>query len=254
MPRYFIELSYLGTNYSGFQVQQNANTVQSEMEKALTVLLKKKIVLTGSSRTDAGVHARQNYFHFDIENGMENPNQLVYKLNALLPVDIAVRKIIPVGADAHCRFDAVSREYYYYITRAKDPFRKGRSYYFPFKLDRDKLQEAAVFIKTQHDFTAFSKRNTQAKSFLCTITESEWLDEGSVIVYRVRGNRFLRGMVRALTATMLKIGRGKIGLEDFEKIFQSKDCSQASFAVPADGLFLTAVEYPPGILGSVISY
>jgi len=248
MPRYFIELSYKGTNYSGFQSQQNThNTIQAALEKAFKILQKDEVLLVSSSRTDAGVHALQNYFHFDY-NGAIHP-QFVYKTNAILPVDIVVKKIIPVAPDAHCRFDALSREYKYFIYAKKNPFLQDRAYYFPYRLDIEKLKEAAEIIKEYKDFTSFSKRNTQVKTFECRILESEWLFEYNCLVYHVKANRFLRGMVRALTATMLKIGRGKTSLKEFRSIIEAKDCTQASFAVPAQGLFLINVAYPQGYFG-----
>lgn len=155
MGRYFLEIFYKGTNYSGFQAQENANTVQSEVEKAFEVLQRDKVILTSSSRTDAGVHALQNYFHFDYEGDVHS--QFVYKMNAILPADIVVRRLIPVREDAHSRFDAVSREYKYFIYRHKDPFLIDRAYYFPYKLDTDKLGQAAAIVKECDDFTSFSK-------------------------------------------------------------------------------------------------
>jgi tRNA pseudouridine38-40 synthase len=242
MARYFLEVSYKGTAYSGFQSQVNTDkTIQSEIEKAFLVLQKGQVLLTGSSRTDAGVHALQNYFHFDYE-GEIHP-QFLYKVNAILPADIVVKKVIPVSADAHCRFDATGREYKYHIYRRKDPFLQDRAYYFPYKLDIEKMQEAAAVIKGYKDFTSFSKRNTQVKTFECSIEESEWIREDECLVYHVRANRFLRGMVRALTATMLKIGRGKMDITEFRNVIEAKDCTKASFAVPAQGLFLVAVRF-----------
>ncbi len=244
MSRYFIELSYKGTNYSGFQSQRNTNqTIQAELEKAFEVLQKEKVTLVSSSRTDAGVHALQNYFHFDYP-GEIHP-QFVYKMNAILPGDIFVKKIFAVRADAHSRFDAIAREYRYFIYSKKNPFLQDRAFYFPYKLDIEKLKEAAEIIKDYSDFTSFSKRNTQVKTFECRIIESEWRVEDDCLVYHVKANRFLRGMVRALTATMLKAGRNKISMTEFRKIIEAKDCTLASFAVPAQGLFLVKVEYPP---------
>lgn len=250
MPRYFLEVSYKGTAYSGFQTQENANTVQAEIEKAFQILQKDKIIMTGSSRTDAGVHALQNFFHFDTINLLglrmedETRVQFVYKLNAILPDDIVIKNLKLVSDDDHCRFDAISREYNYYIYNKKNPFLKEMAFFFPYKLDIEKLKHAADIIKTYNDFTSFSKRNTQAKTFICTILESKWIIKENQLIYTVKANRFLRGMVRALTATMLKVGRGKLTIEEFKNIIESKDCTRASFAVPAHGLFLVAVEYP----------
>jgi len=242
MSRYFLEISYKGTAYSGFQNQENAVTIQSEVEKAIAVLQRVPVSLTGSSRTDAGVHALQNFFHFDFDGSLHP--QFVYKLNAILPRDIVLHKLIAMGAEAHCRFDAVSREYKYFIYRSKDPFLEDRAYYFPYQIDLERMQAAASILMEYEDFTSFSKRNTQVKTFKCRLERSEWLEEGSCLVYRVKGNRFLRGMVRALTATMLKVGRGKISLQEFRTIIEARDCTRASFAVPAHGLFLLQVSYP----------
>lgn len=242
MPRYFLEVSYNGSKYSGFQSQENANTIQAEVEKAFKILQKEEVVMTGSSRTDAGVHALQNFFHFDFHQ-LLNP-QFVYKINAILPPQIVVRSVSQVLPGAHCRFDAISREYKYFIYRQKDPFLMDRAYYFPYKLDLDKLREAASLVQEYHDFTSFSKRNTQVKTFQCQVSQSEWLWENGCLIYHVEANRFLRGMVRALTATMLQVGRGKIDLAEFRRIIEAKDCTRASFAVPSHGLFLVAVKFP----------
>lgn len=242
--RYFLEVAYRGTNYSGFQSQKNANTIQAEIEKAFKILFKRELELTGSSRTDAGVHAYQNYFHFDFES--ELSSQSVYNLNAILPEDIAIKDLLKVSDNAHCRFDATSREYKYYIYQRKNPFLVDKAFYFPYALNLDAMQEAAAIISDYSDFTSFSKRNTQVKSFLCEIKESKWLLEDECMVYQVKSNRFLRGMVRALTATMLKLGRGKMGLNAFKNIVEAKDCTLANFAVPAHGLFLMEVSFPAG--------
>lgn len=246
MPRYFLELAYKGQEYSGFQSQKNANSIQAEVEKALLTLYRKPVELTGSSRTDAGVHALQNYFHFDFE-GEFHP-QWQYKLNAILPKDIVLKNLTQVSPEAHCRFDALSREYKYFIYRKKNPFLDDRAYYFPYQLNWSAMQEAAGVLKDYQDFTSFSKRNTQVKTFQCRIMESEWLEEGECLVYHVKADRFLRGMVRALTSTMLKLGRGKMDLRGFRNIIEAKDCTQASFAVPPHGLFLVKVEYPTTVL------
>lgn len=242
MARYFIELSYKGTNYQGFQIQKNANTVQEELENAFQTVQKEKVEMTGSSRTDAGVHALQNFFHFDYDGKLKVT--LLYNLNAILPKDISVKKIIPMDAESHCRFDAVSREYKYYISMQKDPFTQETAYYFPYAMDEEKLHTAAGIVKEYYDFTAFSKKNTQVKTFNCRIDESRWFLENGCLVYYVKANRFLRGMVRALVATMLKVGRNKITVKEFRDILESKKISSAKFAAPSHGLFLVAVNYP----------
>ncbi len=241
MQRYFLELSYKGTAYSGFQAQLNANTVQAEVEKAFFILQKEKVVMTGSSRTDAGVHALQNFFHFDAERKIHP--EFVYKINAILPADIAIRSIKQVEPDAHCRFDARSRKYRYYIYRDKDPFLQDRSFYYPYKMDMEKLKDAAAFIRSKRDFASFSKRNVQVKNFDCHIMQSNWKEEGGQLVYTVKANRFLRGMVRGLVATMLQVGRGNLSVHQLESIFKSRDNTKARFNVPAQGLFLVEVLY-----------
>ena len=241
MGRYFLEVSYHGKNYAGFQIQRNAHTVQAEVEKALAIFYKQQINLTGSSRTDTGVHALQNFFHFD--TNIELDPKSVYNLNAILPPDIVIKKIFPVSAIAHCRFDAVSREYKYYIYLAKNPFLDDRAYYYPYTLDFELLNKAASIISHYTDFTSFSKRNTQVKTFICNVQKSEWVKKGECWVYNIKANRFLRGMVRGLVGTMLQAGRGKLNIEDFMKVIDAKDCSQADFSVPGYGLFLTKVEF-----------
>ena len=247
MPRFFIEVFYKGTNYSGFQVQENANSIQAEVEKSLSVFFKESFSLTGSSRTDAGVHALSNYFHFDSSllssYTPQRLNRAIYNLNAILPADIVIKRIYPVKDDAHCRFDAVSREYKYFIYQQKDPFQSDRAYYYPYKLDLGILNEAATVLKSYHDFTSFSKRNTQVKSFDCSIHKSEWIEVENRLVYTVTANRFLRGMVRGLVGTMLKTGTGKLTLPRFREIIETKDCSNADFSVPPQGLFLVNVQY-----------
>lgn len=245
MHRYFLEVCYNGARYSGFQVQDNANSIQAEVERALRVFFRKgdgEIQLTGSSRTDAGVHALQNFFHFDVPFTI-TPKQL-YNINALLPADIAVNGIYPVQPGAHCRFDAVSREYKYFIYQHKSPFLANRAYYFPYNPCIDRLNELAGLVLGQHDFYAFSKRNTQVKTFTCNIMQSGWLKEEDCLVYNVTGNRFLRGMVRGLVGTMLKTAGKENHRTLFKNIMASGDCTKADFSVPAHGLFLVKVNYP----------
>ena len=250
MKRYFLEVAYKGGRYSGFQVQENAVTIQSEIERALEIFFRRPVSLTGSSRTDAGVHAFQNYFHFDTEEAVPGPS--LYNINAIIPGDIVIKSMRevkpgPDGTLPHCRFSALSRQYRYYIYRAKNPFLSDRAYFYPYTVDLSLLQQAAAIIPQYRDFSSFSKRNTQVKTFDCTIMISEWEEENDCMVYNVKGNRFLRGMVRGLTGTMLQVGRGKISLDALKEIIEGKDCTLADFAVPAHGLFLTAVEYPENI-------
>src|SRR5687768_15322771 len=227
MPRYFIEVAYKGTNYSGLQKQKNASSIQAEIEKALKIFYRFDLALTGASRTDAGVHALQNFFHFDITNPLSlNSYQdgeglgEVYNLNAILPDDIVINSIIPVADNAHCRFDAISREYKYFIYWKKNPFLRDRAYYYHYIINREDLNVAANIIKDYEDFSSFSKRHTQVKNFLCRIEKSCWKFKDETIIYSITGNRFLRGMVRGLVGTMLQVSTGKVSLKSFRDIIE----------------------------------
>ncbi|MBO9620523.1 MAG: tRNA pseudouridine(38-40) synthase TruA [Niabella sp.] len=244
--RYFLEVSYKGTHYSGFQIQQTGGTIQGAIQEALSIFLKQPFVLTGSSRTDSGVHARQNFFHFDYEQPFD-PGW-IYNLNAILPADIVIKNIFEVAPDAHSRFDAGSRTYQYHLYQFKDPFLADTAYYFPYKLDRAKLENAAALIKEYTDFTSFSKKNTQVKTCQCTILESEWSTTGYGLYYQVTANRFLRGMVRALVATMLKVGRGRLAPDQLQQLLEQPRFGTAFFDAPAHGLTLMKVNFPGGIL------
>ncbi|RAJ04321.1 tRNA pseudouridine38-40 synthase [Chitinophaga skermanii] len=246
MARYFIDVAYMGAKYNGFQVQDTGLSIQGEIDKALSTLARTTIQTTGSSRTDAGVHAKQNFLHFDFE-GELNP-QLTYKMNALLPRDIVVNNFFKVDDEAHSRFAATSRAYEYTLFTYKDPFFQDRGYYFPYKVDIDLLQAAATILMQHTNFETFSKRNTQVHTFNCTILHSYWEQNDQHLKYYVKGNRFLRGMVRGLVGTMLRVGRGRLTLEQFEEVILSRDCSNADFAVPPQGLCLMEVAYPADLV------
>jgi tRNA pseudouridine38-40 synthase len=253
MPRYFIEVAYKGTQYAGFQVQKNAITIQSEVERALSVKFGQSFRLTGSSRTDSGVHALQNYFHFDTveelldaDNNLEKENNIqraLYSLNSILPDDIVIKTIFKVDPNQHCRFDAISREYKYYIYQKKNPFYKDTAYFYPYTINFEKLHQTSAIIFNTNDFTSFSKKNTQVNNFICSIYKSEWIKENNFLIYNIIGNRFLRGMVKGLVGTMLKVGSGKISLDEFDKIIICNN-KIADFSVPSRGLFLVEVKYP----------
>jgi tRNA pseudouridine38-40 synthase len=249
--RYFIEVAYKGTNFNGFQIQENAETVQSAIDHALSTLMREKIETTGSSRTDAGVHALQNFLHFDLEKPLHP--QFIYKVNAILPPDVLLRHVYQVPDEANSRFAALSRSYEYTLYMQKDPFLQDRGYFFPYRLDVELLREAAEILKEYQDFTTFSKRNSQVKTYICAIKESRWTVESNRIVYNVTANRFLRGMVRGLVGTMLRVGRGKMTIEGFREAIESKNCAKADFAVPPQGLFLMHVAYPEGLLDNKMS-
>jgi tRNA pseudouridine38-40 synthase len=242
MQRYFLELAYKGTAYSGFQIQETGVTIQSALTDALRTIFRQEFQLTGSSRTDAGVHAEQNYFHFDMDQGFTEKQ--VYNLNAVLPKDIAVKQVRMVKPESHCRFDAISRSYRYSINRSKDPFLTETAWLYPFRINKALLDEAAAILLEYTDFTSFSKRNTQVKTFNCSIELSQWVERDGLLLYEVRSNRFLRGMIRGLVATMLKVARGTISIADLRMILEAKDCSKADFSAPAHGLCLTKVAFP----------
>lgn len=246
--RYFIEVAYVGTAYGGFQVQENADTIQGQLEKALNTFFRQKIELTGSSRTDAGVHSLQNYFHLDTDLFSTFPiAKTIYHLNAILPADIVIKSIVKTKMEAHCRFDAVSRFYIYTIATTKNPFSTATSYYFPMRLDLPLMHRAAEFIKGQSNFESFCKKNTQVSNYECKILTSEWIVYDDRMEYRVEANRFLRGMVKAMVATMLKLGRGKMDFQDFVELFDNPAIAKADFSVPSQGLCLHQVKFPAEI-------
>ena len=242
--RYFIECAYRGTNYSGWQIQINALTVQEVIEKALSTLLKHKIDITGSSRTDTGVHAVQQVAHFEIEDEIMDCENLVYRINKLISFDISVQKIFKVADDYHSRFEAISRKYEYRISRKKNPFQRGLSYEFNGNLDIESMNEVSQILFKYIDYQCFSKIKTEVLTFNCTILEAQWKEEeNDSLVFHIKANRFLRGMVRAIVGTLLEVGTGKISVSDFEQIILSKDRKKAGWSVPAEGLFLMEVNY-----------
>lgn len=251
MARYFIETGYMGTRYAGFQVQHNAVTIQGTIDKALSVLLRNPVKTTGSSRTDAGVHAAQNFLHFD-HDGQLMPH-FCYKLNAILSPDIVVSGVRPVGAEAHARFDALSRSYRYRVYTAKDPFLRDRGYFFPYPVDEGVLEQTAGIIRAHSDFSSFSKRNTQVKTFQCQIQQAAWRREPGQLIFEIRANRFLRGMVRGLVATMLKTARGRMTLDEFTWLLGAKSNTGTDFSAPPQGLILMEVRYPEGLMGDPIT-
>lgn len=244
--RYFIEVAYKGTSFNGFQVQDTAHTVQAEVDHAISTLMRSKIETTGSSRTDSGVHARQNFLHFDTELPLHP--QFIYKVNAILSGDVVLKNVYKVSDEAHSRFHALTRSYEYTLYMHKDPFMQDRGYFFPYRLDTDLLQEAAGILMEYQDFMTFSKRNTQVRTYICSIKTSYWKIEEERIVYNVTANRFLRGMVRGMVGTMLRVGRGKLTIAQFREAIESRNCVNADFAVPPQGLCLMKVAYPEGML------
>ncbi len=244
--RYFLDISYNGANYHGWQIQANADTVQGELQDCLSKVLRCGVEIMGSGRTDTGVHARQQIAHLDIKKPVK-VSDLIFKLNSILPVDISVNAVRAVRPEAHTRFDAEERAYQYFINRAKSPFSTGLSYYFNHELDVEGMNKAAAKLLGEQDFESFSKVKTEVNNFICTINRAEWIIENDLLVFHVRANRFLRGMVRALVGTLLDVGQQKLTVEEFVNIIRAKDRKVAGRAAPAHGLFLTEVRYPESI-------
>ncbi len=240
--RYFIELSYNGGAYHGWQIQPNDISVQEVIEKALSTILKDTVSIMGAGRTDTGVHASQMFAHFDTEFVFDALD-LTYKLNSFLPKDIVVHRIFKVKEDAHARFDALSRTYLYRIALKKNAFTSDSAYYVKQDLDVDKMNEASKILLEYKDFQCFSKSNTDVKTYYCNIMVAEWSVEDGEIQFVVKADRFLRNMVRAIVGTMINIGLHKIGVDDLHAIIKSKDRSNAGFSVPAHALYLTKIEY-----------
>lgn len=244
--RYFIELSYNGKAYHGWQIQPNAISVQQVIEHALSTLLKTKIDIVGAGRTDAGVHASQMFAHFDINRHI-NEEQLAQRLNSFLPKDIAIRQIFMVKRDAHARFDAKSRTYNYRISTRKNVFTSNFAYAMYLLLDVNKMNEACHVLFEYIDFQCFSKSNTDVKTYHCTIVKAFWEQNNDELIFTIKADRFLRNMVRAIVGTMINIGLHKIKVEDLHNIIKSKNRSEAGFSVPAYGLYLSQVSYPEAI-------
>jgi tRNA pseudouridine38-40 synthase len=240
--RYFIELSYKGTNYHGWQIQPDASSVQEEITKALATILQEKILLVGAGRTDAGVHASQMFAHVDTVKKLTD--DYVHKLNAILPNDIVIKSIKEVSDETHARFDAVSRTYEYRILLGRDPFLLETTWQLHQKnLQIEKMNEAANLLFKYEDFESFSKVKTDVNTFNCTIMKAVWTLEDKHLIFHIKANRFLRNMVRAIVGTLIEVGLGKKTVEDFRKIIESKKRSEAGLSVPAKGLFLTEVCY-----------
>jgi tRNA pseudouridine38-40 synthase len=248
MQRYFVQLSFRGTRYHGWQIQPNAKSVQEDMEKALSCILGEKISVVGSGRTDTGVHASFYVLHFDTSREVQDTQKLVYRLNGYLPPDIAVQKIRQVPDAVHARFSAVLRTYHYYIVTEKNPFQTETAFYYHGQLNLEKMNEAANILFEFDDFTSFSRLHTDVKTNLCRIYQAEWLREGNRLVFKIKADRFLRNMVRAIVGTLLDVGKGKISPEEFRKIVLKKDRRAAGSSAPAHGLFLVDVEYPQEIM------
>lgn len=251
MSRYFIQLSYFGKHYHGWQVQENEScTIQQCLQDKLGMLLQENIEITGCGRTDTGVHAEDYYAHFDsAKEDLSSDGKWLYRFNKILPEDIAIKKILEVKPTAHARFDAISRTYEYRIHQIKNAFINDFSLYHYGNLNIEEMNRAANLLLEVEDFTSFSKVNTQVKNNNCKVTEAVWLKTtNDKLIFKISANRFLRNMVRAIVGTLLEVGSGKLSFEEFKKIIESKNRSNAGFSVAAHGLYLTQVEYGDVIL------
>ncbi len=242
--RYFLQCSYKGTHYHGWQVQPNAISVQEVFEKALTTILREKIAVVGAGRTDTGVHASFFVLHFNVDEAEFDTEKLVYKLNSFLPADVAIQKIWRVDGELHARFSALSRTYKYYISVSKNPFatETSMSYYKP--LDIVQMNKAAEVLLDYEDFTSFSRLHTDVKTNNCKVVSAFWAEENNRLVFTIKADRFLRNMVRAIVGTLLEVGKGKLSVDGFKKIIELKNRGAAAASAPAQGLFLTNIEYP----------
>lgn len=244
MQRYFITFGYDGTRYHGWQIQPNGNSVQEELQRALSTLMREDVQVVGAGRTDAGVHARRMVAHMDTAAHVDAP-QLMYKLNRLLPRDIAVYAVEPVSADMHARFSALARTYYYYIHTGKDPFGRAYSCEMHYRLDFGAMNAAAATLMEYTDFAAFCKSNTDVKTTLCTVTQARWVqDTPQAWHFEITANRFLRNMVRAVVGTLVDVGRGRITVDGFRRIIEARRRTAAGESMPGNALFLHDVAYP----------
>ena len=244
--RYFLKLSYFGKAYHGWQNQPDSISVQEVLEQNLSKVLPFSVAIVGAGRTDAGVHARQMFAHFDASEDLDCED-LAYKLNSMLPKDIAISEVFQVRKDAHARFDAVARSYEYHLLQYKDVFAYDQAWYFRYELDLEKMNKAAEILKEYSDFQCFSKSRTDVHTYNCRIDEAKWVEKDGKLIFHITADRFLRNMVRAVVGTLLEIGQGKQPVEYIHEVIKSKDRGKAGTSVPAHGLYLTRIEYPETI-------
>lgn len=246
--RYFLFISYKGTDYHGWQIQPDSVTVQKTLEDALSLIMNEKIETTGAGRTDTGVHARFFCAHFEsVSEDLDSDKILLIRINKYLPKDISVNSIRKVVPDAHARFSAISRTYKYHISRTKDPFAENSSWYIFGYIDVQRMNEACRLLISHSDFTSFSKLHTDVKTNICKIYSAVWEDDGTNLVFTIKADRFLRNMVRSIVGTMVHLGQGKTTLNQFSEIILARDRCRAGKSAPAKGLFLNGIEYPEEI-------
>jgi tRNA pseudouridine38-40 synthase len=244
--RYFIELSYKGTNYHGWQMQPNGLSIQQLMENALSLIFQIQVPITGAGRTDAGVHAKHYFAHFDLPNAIPTTDLplLIYKLNSLISKEVVIHQIYEVQETAHARFDAIARTYQYLISTQKDPFLIDLAWIRKGDLNLDLMNQASNILLEYNDFTSFSKLHSQTKTNLCHLMHAHWQQVDDLITFEIKADRFLRNMVRAIVGTLVDVGRKKINLQEFRNIIEAKNRERAGFSAPAQGLYLVKIEYP----------
>lgn len=243
MSRYFIKLGYRGAPFHGWQIQPNAVSVQEEVEKALSTLLRRPMSIVGAGRTDTGVNARTMYAHFDYDGTLPDKGRVLVSLNRLVGRDIAIHDIFQVDDTAHARFDATKRTYKYFVAFEKTPFFYPLSWHCPNGLDIEKMNEAASLLLATQDFTSFAKLHSDAKTNICNVTQAEWQMEGKMAVFTISADRFLRNMVRAVVGTLVEVGRGKMTVDEFQKVIERKDRCSAGQSMPGEALFLWDIKY-----------
>ena len=244
--RYFIDISYDGSNYHGWQIQPNADTVQHQINLAFSTILNEEINVLGAGRTDTGVHAKKMIAHFDTNQTIDF-EKFKYRINGFLKNDISLNDIYKVKDDAHARFSAISRTYEYRVSRTKNPF-SVNSYFLLRDLDFQSMKKACKFLHGSHDYTSFAKLHSENYTNNCEVYIANWKEDENLLIFTIKANRFLRNMVRAIVGTLIEIGEGKISFSDIETILMSKDRAKAGYSVPANGLSLIDIEYPKEIL------
>lgn len=243
MKRFFIKLAYNGKPFNGWQIQPNAPTVQDEIEKVLSTILREKVAVVGCGRTDSGVHASEYFAHFDTALDFELES-LKFKLNCMLPSEIAIADIFEVNMNLHARFSATARTYNYFINSKKDAFNHHLSWFMHAPLNVDAMNVACLYLLGTKDFTSFSKLHTQTNTNICTVMEAKWMLENDKLIFTIKADRYLHNMVRAIVGTCIEVGRGKISPEQFNEVIVSKSRQNAGASVPGHGLFLAKIEYP----------
>ncbi len=243
MQRYFVKLAYNGKPFNGWQIQPNDPSVQAEVERVISTVLREDVGVVGCGRTDSGVHASEYYAHFETSASFDCET-VQFKLNCMLPKEVAIFSIFPVSEKLHARFSAEARTYHYFINQEKDAFRYDHSWYMHKPINVVRMNEACQFLFGKQDFTSFSKLHTQTRTNFCTITQAIWQKRGSELMFTITADRFLHNMVRAIVGTCLEVGRGKLTPNDFKQVIESKSRQKAGASVPGHGLYLAKIEYP----------